>query len=396
MNFWSWTKKRSNTTFAVVEIGSSTVSGALFAIDSENKDKSYHLISSSHAEICARDSNITAFLDGIKRAFNRVADDIEKKQGVIPAKYYCILSSPFYVNHIEQVVVEKTEPFVVTEKMVLELANKKALEVKVAEPLLYANLSDDKNIVIESKVMQILLNDYEITNPFGKETRKLSFFQFISLGSEKVSSLIKKLVKDRVGREPELHSFAYCEYNTLRDLYHFNDNFLVVDVGGEITDLTTVTAGRIVDSAAFSMGQNFLTKWLVEAWPTSRSEITSILRIYLEGKAETKIKNKIETLLERIRIEWINEFKKALGRSAEHQIIPAKIFLIGNGDESKIFRQWISAEDLSDYTLTPGAVAVDYIDERTLTAFFSGNIAHLDDTFLLVDALFCGKMFKAS
>jgi hypothetical protein len=207
--------------------------------------------------------------------------------------------------------------------------------------------------------------------------------------------LLTAAIRERTGITPEFHSFSYAEYNALRDLYHQNDNFLVVDVGGEITDLTTVARGQIVDSAAFSMGQNFLIKWLAEAWPSTPDEILSLIKLYLAGQMDPDIKIKIEGLLTRIKGEWLKEFRSALARSAEHHIIPAKIFLIGDSEAAKIFLTWLQAENLSEYTLAPQAVAVNFIEARTLSHFFSGEPVALGDTFLLVDALFCGKIFKA-
>lgn len=395
MRFWSWSKSRAKNTFAVIELGSASVSGALFGVSADPQDKTYQIINTAHAEICAREADISLFLDGVRRALTKVLDDLGKKRGELPAKYFCILSSPFYVTRIEHLTEIREKPFLVTEPLVVELADKQAAELGAKEPLLYASLVGDRNIVIESKVMQIRLNGYEIREPFGKEARQLDFSQYVSLGSERVINLLRQIIKDQTQTEPEFHSFAYCEYHTLRDLHHFNDNFLIVDVGGGVTDLTLVSAGRIVDNDSFPLGQDFLIRWLAEAWSTTETEMASILKLYLDGRAEPKIKNKIEALLVRIKADWTGQFRGALARSAREQIIPPKIFVIGNSEEAMIFLQWLKAEDLSAFTLVPKTVTVDFVDQKTFSAFYRGETSRLRDTFLLADGLFCGRIFRA-
>ncbi len=256
MSLFSGKKKRELV--AVFDIGSSGVGGALFCKDHTGTPEI--VFSVREAVPFQENVDYDLFLKSTLKALEEISKKISLSGLGAPKKIFCVLASPWYASQSRTVLLEKNTPFVFTSKLADNLIQK---EISLFKESYMAEHEDkgDKMRLIEFKNMKISLNGYATNDPLDKKTTKVEMILFLSMGSE---HLIKK-IEEAIGRHMHsvnivFSSLAMASFSVSRDMFIHRDNFLLIDVGGEITDISMIKGDMLRESISFPMGKNFLLR----------------------------------------------------------------------------------------------------------------------------------------
>lgn len=375
-----------NELVLLVDVGSSSV-GAALVIESDNGFQT--VVASRRNDILFQDEiSFSRFFDSmlmtLALSVNETISSISKR----PDKIICFLASPWYASQIRTVKYQKEKNFEFTkaifDNLILE-------EIKRFQQSEIAKLRNTKAeiVLIENKVIDVKSNGYREKEPFGKVIRNIEISLFLGMAPEKVITSIKSsLNKILPDTNTVFHSFLLPFFAVVRDLYLNVPDFILIDIGGEVSDLSVARSGVLTGVMSFPLGKNFLLRSAGEVLKKDVHEISSLISLYLTNRLEDMAMREFETALIPTRTLWLKSLHEALDSITNDLSLPNNIFLTVDSDIEKWFVATIRNEEYGQFTLTQGKFNITVVDmpvvEKYLT--FSDTIDH--DQFLSLEALF--------
>lgn len=381
--------KKKEELVLVFNIGSSYVDGALFKAQSSGIPR---IIFSIRELIKIEEKvEIDHFLSSTIQSLQTVVNKIYKAGFGAPSQIFCVLSSPWYVFQTRIISFKKNTPFVFTLKLADELVKK---EVKLFEEEYISKYSNSYNKVrvIELRNIKTMLNGYEISEPLNQKAKELEMTIFISMSGEQV---LKK-IEDMIGKyfhfnKIEFSSFSLSFFTVVRDLYLKQENFLLVDIGGEMTDISMIKKNTLRESVSFPLGRNFLTRGVALGLGCTLSEADSFISLFKDGHAEESIAKKLSLILNKLRIEWLKKFQESLANLSNDISIPSTIYIAIDKDLVDFFSETIKTEQFSQYTLTESKFEVIFLNTELLhnVVEFKKNV--FCEPFLIINAIYINR-----
>lgn len=381
--------KNKDELILVFNIGSSSVAGALFLAQKSGIPK---IIFSTRELIPIGEKvDVDRFLSLAIQSLEIVVKKIYEARLGAPTKVFCVLSSTWCVSQTRIINFKKNTPFIFTEKLADELIQKEIKLFEEEHSLKYMN-TDDPFRIIELKNIQIMLNGYETSKPLDQKIKELKMTIFISISGERMLQKIENTINKyfHLGAIRFL-SFALSSFTVVRDMYPKQENFILVYVGGEITDIFMVKKGIMRESISFPLGRNFLTRGVALDLRCTLDEANSFISLYKDGHAEESIAKKLELIMNRLRSEWLKEFQQSLFNLSNDISIPATIYIVIDKDLADFFSETIKTEQFSQYTLTESKFDVIFLRTALLhnVAVFEENM--ISEAFPIIDATYINR-----
>lgn len=395
MTFPSFTKNDKNQ-FVVFDIGNGSVGGAIVK-RSINEDgyPVLELVKSERVQISLGEHvNFEDLLKKMIKAVNIVAGHISKK---IPTKnplMYVILASPWYSSQTKLVTIKKDGRFVFSREFSNDIINKETKNFK--DEISKRNNSGNENLsVIEGRVIHVSLNGYDSPIPYDNTISEAKLAIYSSITEERILATLKDILIRYFPRAvTTFHSFPLAHFFALKELFPEKQDFLMMDVSSEITDVSLIRSGILMETVSFPLGRNFLMRRIASGLKRTMNEAESLHAIFSTDSLSDESKEKVFSILERARTEWLNNFSKALVNLSKELYVPNEIFLSIDKDISATFISWIEKEALSQYTFSHEKFYVVSLSRAipTLSRYFKGGI---QDQFIDIDALFAQKLVEA-
>ena len=390
MGIFSKDKKKKDLTL-IFDIGSSSVGGALCYIENSGLPK---IIYSIREPIAFQDEiDFDKFLYSTMKSLDIVANKICMLGLGKTKNTFCFLSSLFYISQTRTIKLEKNTPFIFTSKLADSLI-KKEVNLFEEEYSIKDIYSTQKFRPIELKNMKTMLNGYAVDNPLNQKIRELEMDVFIAISPEEI---IKK-IEYTIGRyfnpqEIKFSSFASASFSTARDLFSHHENFILIDVGGEITDISVVKKDVLSDSISFPMGYNFIIREFSNALNCTLDEAKSLVSLYKDGHMEDEINEKFGPIINKIKVEWRKKFEESLFNISNDISIPSNIFLTADKDFEVLFKEIIKTEEHNQYSLTREKFKIISLNTRELhgLVIFDENVNR--DSFITLESIYINRLF---
>jgi cell division ATPase FtsA len=297
---------------------------------------------------------------------------------------FCILGSPWYKAEIKNTKIKEKKPFTISSKIISNILDEESK--KFIEP---------NNELIEKSAIQILLNGYNIDNPYGKEASTVDTTLFLSTMSDEVQEKVTDLLETIfVSSNISFNTFALSSFSAVRDIFKTEKNFLLLDISGETTDITLVRGETIKKIASFKLGKNFFIRKVKNSLNTIAEEAHSLIRLFISGKSKDTESIKIETTLKEAKEEWLSHFRKILSDFSEGFSLPKTLLLSADTDMSKWFIDIIKNDEFSSLTLAEEPFTVIELSSRILNehCVMPKDSKKGCDPFLVLEALFAHKI----
>jgi hypothetical protein len=386
----------------VFHIGSSSIGAGLIRL---KKGEIPHIIYSLREDIpfhekIEPEKFLADMADTLKKVNLRVA-----KEGIVHLKFtefgslkikhvYYVFASPWSVTQTKVATIKKTEGFVLTKEMVDHIVEEQE-HIFEKETLGREDLGD-RLTAIEKRVIQIKLNGYETADPFGKRTESADISLFVSL--------IPKSVLDKVfdismttyhPKDTNAFSFPLASFSTIRDVFGSMKDFMFIDIGGELSDLSVVKDGLILETTSFPLGRHFLVRRISKAFATSIEEAASLVRLYHEGNADGTLEEKLKPVIDKASEEWLAAFNASLSSLAEKMTLPSSLFALINNDFVNFFMRALQDEKVSEFGVNDVPLSVTLINHDKLKSavMFSKNADK--DPFIAILTAFVGRAYES-
>ncbi len=359
-----FSSKKKKDIVALFDIGTSSVGGALIVKD--NKNIPTIIFSVREPIKITENFDFDRFFSYTMQSIQKVAHKINLSGLGVPNKIYCTLSSPWYASQTRSIKLEKNTNFIFNSKLASDL-NKKEFSLFEQENIKQNNDIISGAHIIETKNMSVSLNGYRVQKPLGMKAKKVEMSLFLSM----VEKNIITKIEESIGRylhfkNIKFSSFIFSSFTTLRDVFPKEEDFIFMDIGGEITEIGMVKKDILLESVSFPYGKNFILRSLSKKIGHDIDHTKSLFNLYLQGHLEKKNSEKIKKELDILSLEWLKQLGISLNALSSHILLPHTVFLLVEQDMISFFGDIIKKEESNQYTKTISKFKIIPIDTKIL------------------------------
>jgi len=391
-------RNKKNTELGVIfDIGSSSVGGALVVFSSSEKPL---ILYTTRKEIAfSSEVEPERLLLSMKRTLKSVALDIQKN-GLKRVNFrtmkikrvrsaYCTFSAPWYLaqpKHIKNTYKEKKSIDARFIKKILEEEEELFLTDAIKE---YGSIEKNSLYLLEHTLLKVEIDGYEITEFHNQKTDNLELSLFSTMTPEKVAEGAIDVVSEVFHLESfHLHSFALNSFSVVRDILGLH-TFLLVDISGEVTEVTLVRDGKILESGTFPFGINTFARRAGVLLKLSNEDVFSLMSLKSEEEKSVLIfDEKKEKTLHEVETEWCQQFSDLIKDFGRNNVISSHMVLMTDARFSSFFKRLFQQEPVVknlSYGFTPDITIASYekFEEYVQTAKDVKK-----DTFLSMETIF--------
>jgi len=301
--------------------------------------------------------------------------------------------SPWTVTQTKIVSIDKPEPFTFTKAMIDGILEH---EETAFEKDAISGEVKDKLSVIEKRILQIKLNGYEVTDPYGKQTKSASMSLFLSI--------IPKTVLDKVfeislqtfhPKDTRIYSFPLVSFSSVREAFPEADDFMFLYIGGELSDISFVKNGVLLETASLPLGSRFIIRRIGQAFSATDEEALSLLRLFANNHADRALKDKLDPALGRAIKEWIESFRALLKETSSRISIPSHLFVVTDNDFIQFFVKALKNEKISEFGVAETPLSVTFVNHDKLKQSIAFGKYAEKDPFLAIFSAFARKIYES-
>ncbi len=134
-------------------------------------------------------------------------------------------------------------------------------------------------------------------------------------------------------------------YIAVREKYITNDSYLLIDIGGEVTDIGIIYKGILKESLSFPFGKKTLFREISKKLKVELRDSYEKFNLYNKGVLVDKEKDKFAPILESIGNSWGQSFGDCLNNLPRILTLPGTVFLTIDDDIKEWFVKVIKDED---------------------------------------------------
>ena len=197
-------------------------------------------------------------------------------------------------------------------------------------------------------------------------------------------------------------------FKVLNDIIDSKEGFLIMDIGGETTEINLIRNNALEQSASFPTGNNLLFRKVVVALNTFLKEASSIVRGLCQSHRTLESSDKIAAAIKDSVGEWRDSLKSSLKRHGARKSASSKYFCNRRRSGLQIFFFWyFENSDFSEFTILRKPFVAQKINPEWLTLYFNpissmtqssqnfkkcetGDYQH-KDIMLMIEAVYANK-----
>ncbi|TSD02719.1 MAG: Uncharacterized protein Athens071416_532 [Parcubacteria group bacterium Athens0714_16] len=343
--------------------------------------------------------NSRRFLFSMTGAFEEALADLQKKFISISKNKISIKETHFFFSslwHISQTRVffnENRKEVKVTKSFVNEIIEKETKNFETIVAKDNTNIVSENVQIVEKNVIQIKLNGYETSNPYSKMAKTLEINLFVSAVSKKVIKILEESFFRFFNNEAiKYHTFVNTAFVSLRDINPTINDYLFLDISGEITEVAVIKNGVLFDSISFPFGKNSIVRKLAESLGTSKEEAISRAVLYKSTSPINTTDDKISKIIEGLTKEWHKMFDSSIKQLLLNIALPQMIFYMSDDDIEKIIGDFIKSYKFDNIDTFEKLVNIKFVDNEIFDRYIKYTGQQKKDQFLSLESVFLKKI----
>lgn len=339
-------KKKENEIVAIFDIGSGSIGGAIVRIPFDD-NKTPIILKTIRTEINYTSKKIetSAFTKGMLKALDLTANDLHHTTFGAPNKIVCVLATPWYSLETKTIKINKESSFVFNKKVAEDLIQKEIKNTKIdhkkKSKTLYSELE-----IIENHIMNVSLNGYKVESPLGMKTKSVEMNTITASSTKFLLDKIRKIISKTFHETPlSFSSFILAFYFTVRDRYVSPDSYLLLDIGGEITEVGIVVKGILKATLSFPFGKKTFFKYISTKLEIDLRDAKELFKLYSSGDLSAIKRKKVAPLFKSAEASWSESFRQCIGSLPYILALPSTIFLTADSDLIDYFSEVICNEE---------------------------------------------------
>lgn len=321
----------------------------------------------------------------------------------------CVFSSPWFSSKTKIITLTRGKPFEIKKDFfsnLIEEEEKSFNPPKIGE----AGRKEENSRFIEHEIIKSELNGYSVKSPIGKIAQSVKSYVYLSAGVERAMEMAEKeIAKVFIHTPLRFATSSLVVFKVLSDIINNKEGFLIIDIGGEITEINLIRNNALEQSASFSKGTNFLFRKAAIAMNTFLKEAISTVKVYSRGHRTLESSDKIAAAIKDSVGEWKDSLKNSLSIMAQENLLPQNVFVIGDDPVCRFFSSCFENSDLSEFTILRKPFIAQKVNPEWLTRYFnpvssmtqsSQNLKKCEtsdyqhkDIMLMIEAVYVNKFF---
>jgi hypothetical protein len=282
--------------------------------------------------------------------------------------------------------MSKEHSFTFAKKTIDELLEKEIISLNDVYKNKYGD-TDSIPQVIEHPIVGVSLNGYLVEDPIGKKTRSIEINMVISLSPKICLDKIKETISKNFHSTPvSFSSFVVSSYISVRDKYINSDSYLLLDVGGEVTDIGIVSKGILKESLSFPYGKKTFFRDICKKLKIELRDAYELFNLFSKNTLSEKDSKKFLPILEETEKLWGSFFRECIKTLPKTLILPNVIFLTIDSDIKDWFIKIINKEESIQSMIINKKftiVSVDGLEFLNMCNVKGGKC----DPFLMIEAI---------
>lgn len=266
------------------------------------------------------------------------------------------VSSPWQSSHIATVRKEEEKPFTFTKEVLDDMTG----STTVATP---------GRKLVSQLVLSTFLNGYETQNPFGREAKTV---EAITLSTDIDESMYEKIheVTRKSFHHKNIDIYAYLPelYAAVKDVAPLTRDYLVFDVGADVSDIVLVKHGILVSSAVYASGMRNILDAVHKSGLSSHSIPTNEHAVLDAGRNAT-----FGDTTQLAKTAWIEGMKVTLGAIAKEEPLPRLVFVSSESAVSDFVTRLLDAPELRSLWLSDEPLTLVSLTTSQFSSFVSGT-----------------------
>ncbi len=354
---------KGNHVELVIDIGSASI-GACFASYRENeKPKLAHI---NRISLLGESGGAQAAIEQLAlEALKKLLQNMPHSPA--PEKIHVVFAAPWYNASTESIRAESEKPLRITEATIAHTLLKHRRET--------AGKKNPERQTLESVVTRVYVNGYPsaVASPLRGNTLVAELYE--SEADVSFVQSVERVIQNVFPHAPaKLHTFSFLAFSVLRALYD-TENFVFIDIGGEITEVVVATRGSLNFIGSFPQGSLSLVRAVAGAG--SMADALSRMTLFAKGELSTEEKTSFARTFGNASSPWKTQFATCIGQAGASTPIPRAVFTVADKDALLWFQKiFSSSEDV--FPLTPTLVTPNFFqdavtlgDEASYDAFLS-------------------------
>ncbi len=389
-------RSSSDALVAAFDIGSASIGGSLIMVNPAKPPRIVYTV--RHAVAVQREMQQDRLFLIMGDALTAVADDLRKNGArhlsftrfgtSRPVAAYCTFTAPWPSVYARRVTYTHDEPFTVTPALLDTLAAQELAAITKE----YGGEGGAGDLV-EHRIADLKVNGYSVSRINGQQGVAVEMIIYASFIPRQIADFVRERIREAFSlrtRNVSIGSFMLSFFTVVRDIWHKEEDFLLVDITGEMTEVAVVKDGTLVETVSFPIGKNVYIREVAKDGNITSHEASSLVSLYLTGATHDQLLSGIEQSMERADHEWYSLFKTVTARLTESFFAPGRVFLSVSDPFSKRYVNLIEHSGSAEREIQPsinGTYKVIVLHASALrhTVEFPKETPH--DPFLAVNAL---------
>ena len=308
--------------------------------------------------------------------------------------FICIYTAPWFVSQTRMVTLKRKKAFVVTSKLTSKLLND---EITTFKKNLLEENSPYKHLVgadvVDAYSIRTKVNDYKTKKPFGKQANSLTLSVYVSLMSSEMLRQTHELLKNTFHTDAiQCYSSTLVTYLATESLFKGYNSYLILEVNGEITDVSIVKDGVLLETASYPAGTNNLIRFVSQKTKLTKDDILSRLKLMTLAQTDrsTKKTEEVESMVYEAVSEWMQGLHRALERVSKGSPVPQVAFLLIDPVWEVLYQTALKDHSTELFTFSNHPFTVITINPE----FVSQHVERKEGTDFLPLMLLTGIMHK--
>lgn len=243
----------------------------------------------------------------------------------------CIgLSSPFYISQTRRITRDRSFAQSSITRQEIATLTMEATSGFMQE---LAQSIPESNIMVFSKLpLKTFINGYRVENPLAKDGKTIEMhLRFEATTNAVYQDLTWRATSMFPGASLRLVSIPTAYFYALSAVYDTEQGFLLVDVGGEVSDISLISNGVLERVVTIPLGNNLFLREVAELLHIPLPDAAFMVRRYAEQTLEENRLRQILPLVASFQKIWHARFANVLEHYAKDQEIPSRILFVGGG-----------------------------------------------------------------
>ncbi len=387
---------RGNGEFSlIIDVGSESIGAAFVQI---KKDSSPFVLGVARHVIPFQEKiNMERFVILLQETLQNVLND-EKIKAIKekPNSVIFTLASPWYKSQTRVVHIEEDEEFIITDnglKTILEKEKNTFLNKNVLANKKNKLLED---ALIESYITQIKIDGYEIPNPVGRKTKNIDISIHIATSPVTITSSLSEIInKNWPEAKTIFHSFMFSAFNAVRDIFGEAASYILIDVAGEITDISLIRDNVIIESISFPLGNRSFLRLAMRQLSLQGELATTEVELYLKNALSAERTIALDDVFSKTTHDWSLLFVASIKQLSLKYPIPKNIYLLTNEEYLNFFEKSIKYSSADVFGENQEDFKITSLDSKSLSESTLSNDSGCKDLFLCVTIILLSKLFSA-